>query len=82
MAVEEAAYFRTEAEDIKDAVEEADLEDVAEVDLAVAKEGEEIIGTVEKILEWCNETTDKNWRFTRHMTSLTTNGTGYLRQKE
>ena len=65
--MEEAAYFRTEAEDIKDAVEEADLEDVAEVDLAVAKEEEEIIGTVDKITEWCNETTDKNWRFTRHM---------------
>ena len=35
-AVEEAEYFRAEAGDIKDAVEEADLEDVAELDLSVA----------------------------------------------
>ena len=38
VAVEEAADFRTEAEDIKDAVEEADLADVAELDLYVSKE--------------------------------------------
>ena len=49
-AVEEAADFRTEAEDIKDAVEEADLEDVAEVDLAVAMEEEETIGAVYKMI--------------------------------
>ena len=36
VAVEEAVYFRYKAEDIKDAVEEADLADVAEVDLVVS----------------------------------------------
>ena len=35
-AVEEAVYFRYKAEDIKDAVEEADLADMAEVYLVVA----------------------------------------------
>ena len=33
--VEEAECFRTEVEDIKDAVEEADLQDMAEVDLEI-----------------------------------------------
>ena len=82
MAVEEAVYFRDETEDIKDAVEEADLEDVTELDMAVAVEEEETIGAVEKILEWCDAMTDQNWRFICHMTSLTMNGTDYLRQTE
>ena len=76
------ADFRTEAEDIKYTVGEADPADMAEVDLVLAMEEEETIGALEKILEWCNAMTDHNWRFTRHMTSLTKNGTGYLRQKE
>ena len=46
------ADFRTEAEDTKDAVEEADLEEVSEVDLEVAMEEEETIGAVDKMLEW------------------------------
>ena len=46
------ADFRTEAEDMKDAVEEADLGDVSEVDLDVAMEEEENIGAVDKMLEW------------------------------
>ena len=39
-AVEEVEYFRNVAEDIKYAVEEANLEDVAEVYLAVVMEEE------------------------------------------
>ena len=35
-AVEQAVYFKVKAEDIKDAAEEADLADVAEVDMVVA----------------------------------------------
>ena len=34
--VEEAEDFRSKAEDIKDAVEESELEDVSKFDLAVA----------------------------------------------
>ena len=49
---------------------------VAEVDMVVAMEEEEIIGTVEKMLEWCDTMTDHNWRFIRHMISITTNVTG------
>ena len=80
-AVEEAADFSTEAEDIKDTVEKADLADVEEVDLYVAMKEEEIIGTVDKILECCDAMTDHNWRFTCHMTSLTMNDKGCLIQK-
>ena len=75
-AVEEAEALKEEAEDIKDAVEEADLADMAELDLDVAMQEEETIGAVGKMLEWCDAMTDYNWRFTRHMTSLTMNGTG------
>ena len=57
-------------------MEEADLVKVVEIDLAAAMEKKETIGAVEKILEWCDAMTDHNWRFTRHMTSLTMNGTG------
>ena len=39
-AVEDAVYFRAEAEDIKDAAEEIDLAYVTEVDLVVATEEE------------------------------------------
>ena len=39
-AAEEAVYFRSKAEDIKDAAEEADLADVAEVDIFVATKEE------------------------------------------
>ena len=80
-AVEEARENRTEAEDIKDAVEEADLAEVTEVDLAMAMEEEETIGAADKIIESCDAMTYHNWRFTRHMTSLTMNGTGYPIQK-
>ena len=72
--MEEAAVFRSMAEDIKDALEKADLADVAEVYLSVDMEEEETIGAVDKMLEWCNLVTDHNWRFTCHMTSLTING--------
>ena len=81
-AVQEAADFRTETEDIKDAVEEANLADLAEVDLSGAMEEEETIGAVDKMFERCDAMTYHNWRFNRHMTSLTMNATGYLRQKE
>ena len=37
-AVEETEYFRTKAEYIKDAVEDSDLEYLADVDLVVAME--------------------------------------------
>ena len=87
-AVEETEYFmteaedlRTRAEDIKDAVEEAYLADVAEVHLAVAMEEEETTGSVDKILKWCDAMTDNNWIFTCHMTSLKMNDIGCLRQK-
>ena len=80
-AVGEVADFRNDVEDIKDAVEEADLEDVVEVDLAMAMEEEETIGAADKIIESCDAMTYHNWRFTRHMTSLTMNGTGYPIQK-
>ena len=50
-AVEEAADFRNDVEDIKDAGKEADMEEVAEVDLAVAMEEGETIGSVDKMLE-------------------------------
>ena len=79
--MEEARENRTEAEDIKDAVEEADLAEVTEVDLAMAMEEEETIGAADKIIESCDAMTYHNWRFTRHMTSLTMNGTGYPIQK-
>ena len=52
VAVQEAVYFKAKAEDIKDGVEEADLEDVAEVDIVAAMEEEESIGAVDKMLEW------------------------------
>ena len=39
------------------------------------------MGAVDKILERCDAMMDYNWRFIRHMTSLTMNGTGYLIQK-
>ena len=81
-AVSEAEDFSTKSEYIKDVVEEADLEDVAETDMAVAMEEEEIVGAVDKMLERCNAISDYNWRFTRHITSLTMNWTGYLRHKE
>ena len=75
-AAEEAVYFRSKAEDIKDAAEEADLADVAEVDIFVATKEEEIIGTVDNMLKWCDTMIDKNWRFIHYMNSLTMNGTG------
>ena len=75
-AVEEAEYFRSEGEDIKDAVEEADMSDVAEVYLDMAMEEEETIGAVDKMIKWCDVITDHNWMFTHHMTSLTMNGAG------
>ena len=56
--------------------EEADLAGVEEVDLVVAMKEEEMIGTVDKILEWCDAMTDHNCRFIRHMISLTMNVTG------
>ena len=56
--MEEAVNFRSEVEDIKDAVEEVDLKDAVEVDLVVAMEEEETIGAVEKMLEWCDVMTD------------------------
>ena len=73
-AVQEAADFRTETEDIKDAVEEANLADLVEVDLSGAMEEEETIGALDKMLEWCDAMKDTNWSFTRHMNSLTMNG--------
>ena len=79
--VEDAADFRTKSEDIKDAVEEKDIPTVAEADLAMAMEEEEIIGAVDKIIEWCDAMTNHIWRFIHNMTSLTMNGTGYLRHK-
>ena len=75
-AVEEAEYFSTEAEDIKYDVEESGLEEVAEVDLDMAMKEEETIGVLDKILKWCDAMTDHNFRFTRHMNSLTMNDTG------
>ena len=75
--MEEAVYSRAESEDIKNAVEEEYLADVAEVYLVVYIEEEENIGAVENILEWCDVITDRNWRLIRRMTSLTMNGTGY-----
>ena len=57
-------------------MEEAYLVDVSEVDLAVAMEEEENTGAVDKMLEYFNEMKDHNWRFNRHMNSLTMNGTG------
>ena len=56
-AVEEAAYFRANVEDTKNAVEEADLADVEEVDLVVNMEEEKTIGKVDKCFEWCNAMT-------------------------
>ena len=50
--VEEAECFRTEVEDIKDAVEEADLADMAEVYMDVAMEEEGEIGAVDNIIKW------------------------------
>ena len=79
--VDKAADFRAEAEDINNAVEEAFLEDVSEVDLVVDMEEEETIDTVEKMLTWCAEIMDHSWRFIRHMNSLPMNNTGCLRQK-
>ena len=80
-AEEEAADFRTKAKDIKDAMEEANLADVEDADLSVAMGEAETIGAVDNIIEWCDAMTDHNWGCTRHMTSLTMNGTGCLRQK-
>ena len=80
--MEEAEYFRSKAENIKDALKEANLADVTEVDLFVAMEEEGTICLVDKMLEWCNTMMDHNWRLIHHMTSLTSNGTGYLRKKE
>ena len=65
MVVEEAVDFEAEAEDIKDAEEEADLADVAELDLFMTMEEEEVIVAVDKILEWCNVMMDHSWRFVR-----------------
>ena len=79
--VKEAVYFKARAEDIMDAVEEANLENVEEVDPVVAMGKKETIGAVEKMVKWCDVMTDPNWRFIRHMTSLTMNITGYLRHK-
>ena len=62
-------------------MEEVNLADLSEVDLDVAMEEEETIGAVDKILEWCDSMTDHNWRFTRHMNSLTMNEIFCLRQK-
>ena len=81
VVVEEAVHFKAEAEYIKDGVEDAYLADVVEVDLVVAMEEEESIDKVDKMLKWCNVMTYHSWRFIRNMTSLTTNGTGYLRHK-
>ena len=58
------------------------MADVAEVDLSVAMEEEETIGTVDKMPKWCDAMTDHSFRFNHHITSLTMNGTGYLRHKE
>ena len=80
-AVEEAKDFRAEAEDVKDAVEEADMAEVVEVDLAVAMEEEEITGKVDKMLKWCDAMAYHNWRLNRHMNSLMMNGKVYLSQK-
>ena len=80
--MEEAVNFRTEVEDIKDAMEEAYLADVTDVDLAMNMEEEEKIGAVDNMLKWCDAMTDHNWRFTRHMNPLTMTGTGYLMHKE
>ena len=52
VVVEEAVDFRSEAEYIKDAVEEVDLADVAEVDLVVAMDKEETIVEVDNMLKW------------------------------
>ena len=81
-AVEKLVYFGAEAKDIKDAVEEIDLADVAKVDLVVHIEEEENIGAVDKMIVWCNEMMDQNWWFIYHMTSRTMNCISYLRQKE
>ena len=48
-AVEEAADSRAKAEDIKDAVENSDLAEVAQVDLDMAMKEKETIGAVDKI---------------------------------
>ena len=74
-AVGEVAYFRNDVEDIKDAVEEADLEDVVEVDLSMAMEEEKTICAVDKMLKLCDAMTDHNWSLTCHMTSIKINGT-------
>ena len=50
--VGEAEDLSTKAEDIQDAVEEADLADVAEVELTMAMEEEETIGAVYNMIEW------------------------------
>ena len=49
--VEEAVDFRADPEDIKNMVEEADLVDMAEVDLVVTIEEKETIGAVDKMLQ-------------------------------
>ena len=81
MVVEEAVDFKAEAENIKNAVEEADLADVAELDLFMTMEEEEVIVAVDKMLEWCNVMMYHSWRSIRNMTPLPMNGTGYLRHK-
>ena len=70
-AVEEALDFRSNEEDIKDLVQEAHLEDVAEVDLVVEMKEEESIDAIYKMLECYNVMTDHSLRFIRHMTPLT-----------
>ena len=49
--MEEAEYFRSKAENIKDALKEANLADVTEVDLFVAMEEEGTICLVDKMLD-------------------------------
>ena len=70
-AMVEAVDFKSKAEDIKDAVEEAYLADVAEVDLVVEMKEEESIDAIYKMLECYNVMTDHSLRFIRHMTPLT-----------
>ena len=49
--MKEAVYFKARAEDIMDAVEEANLENVEEVDPVVAMGKKETIGAVEKMVK-------------------------------
>ena len=63
-------------------MEEADLADVAEVDIVVDMKEEKTMCAVENMIEWFYAMMDHNWGCIRHMTSLAMNGTGYLRHKE